>query len=138
LLNMKAIFMLAFMDELTHTEFITLLRRGHTSQARFARLTGYSVQHVNAWCQGRSPIPRWASLLAKALRKIPIWDIERLPIHFEWYETLGVQPFASKDVIRKAMAKLTKMHHPDHGGTLEVMQRVAAAYEKTKSMGIKP
>jgi transcriptional regulator with XRE-family HTH domain len=120
------------MNELLHTEFRALLRRGHITQARFSRLTGYSVQQINAWCQGRAAIPRWAVTLALMLQQIPIWDVERLTAGFEWHETLGVDPADPQDKVRKAMAALTNLHHPDRGGNKELMKRVAAAYEVSK------
>lgn len=45
------------------------------------------------------------------------------------YETLGLQPDASKDDIRKAYKKLVVQHHPDKGGDEVKFKEIAGAYE---------
>lgn len=41
---------------------------------------------------------------------------------------LGLSPGASQEEIRKAYKKLARVAHPDHGGSVERMQRINAAY----------
>jgi len=45
------------------------------------------------------------------------------------YQTLGVEPGASADEIKKAYRKLAAKHHPDRGGDEDAFKRVSAAYE---------
>lgn len=45
------------------------------------------------------------------------------------YETLGVQPNATPDEIKKAYRKLASTHHPDKGGSTATFQAIQAAYE---------
>ncbi len=58
------------MRTLQHTEFVALLAAADVSQAGFARLSGVSARQVNKWCRGRATLPRWAALLALALREL--------------------------------------------------------------------
>ena len=123
---------LAPMRNLLHTEFKTLVGRAGLTQAELARLAGYTVQQVNAWCRGRSVAPRWALLLLLALQEIPVSELEARAEdeEFEWYEVLGVPPGCDRAVMRRAMARLGGLHHPDKGGDKGAMQRVNAAYEQ--------
>jgi DNA-binding transcriptional regulator YiaG len=68
------------MRTLQHTEFVALLASADVSQAGFARLSGVSARQVNKWCRGRAGVPRWAALLALALREL---SAEALIIMFE-------------------------------------------------------
>lgn len=45
------------------------------------------------------------------------------------YQTLGVQPNASADEIKKAYRKLAGVHHPDKGGDTAKFQEIQAAYD---------
>jgi DNA-binding transcriptional regulator YiaG len=56
------------MRTLQHSEFVALLAAADVRQAAFARLAGVTARQVNNWCRGRAALPRWAALLALALR----------------------------------------------------------------------
>ena len=45
------------------------------------------------------------------------------------YETLGVQPGASPDEIKKAYRNLARVNHPDKGGDAEKFKTIGQAYE---------
>lgn len=47
----------------------------------------------------------------------------------KYFKTLGVQPGASKDELKKAYRKLATQHHPDRGGNAEVFKEVSKAYD---------
>jgi transcriptional regulator with XRE-family HTH domain len=68
------------MRTLQHTDFVALLAAADVSQAGFARLSGVSARQVNKWCRGQAALPRWAALLAIALREL---TAEALIIMFE-------------------------------------------------------
>lgn len=44
------------------------------------------------------------------------------------YQTLGVSPTATADEIKAAFRKLALQHHPDRGGSLEMMKKINVAY----------
>jgi curved DNA-binding protein len=44
------------------------------------------------------------------------------------YDTLGVQPGATAEAIRRAYRELAKKHHPDTGGDATRFAAIAAAY----------
>jgi hypothetical protein len=44
------------------------------------------------------------------------------------HRTLGVRPGASREEIRSAYRALAMQHHPDHGGSVEKMREINAAY----------
>lgn len=58
------------MRTLQGTEFAAILVAADISQANFARLSGVSSRQVNKWCRGGAAVPRWAALLAIALREL--------------------------------------------------------------------
>jgi hypothetical protein len=120
------------MRQFLHTEVQALIVRAGLNQAGFARLTGYTVQQVNAWCRGRSPLPRWAGLLLVALQEIPGDALEALTENqeFTWHEVLGVPDNADPTQLRRARAGLAALHHPDKGGDTNQMQRINAAYDQ--------
>jgi len=68
------------MRTLQHAEFVSLLASADVSQAGFARLSGVSARQVNKWCRGHAALPRWATLLAIALREL---SADALMIMFE-------------------------------------------------------
>lgn len=123
---------LAPMRDFLHTELAALLARAGLAQVEFARLTGYTVQQVNAWCRGRSAVPRWAGLLLVALQEISPAQLEAMAEdeEFAWHEVLGVSQDADRATLRRALARLGALHHPDKGGEHDAMQRVNAAYEE--------
>ena len=45
------------------------------------------------------------------------------------HRVLGVRPSATREEIRSAYRKLAMQHHPDHGGTVEKMREINAAYD---------
>lgn len=51
------------------------------------------------------------------------------------YSTLYVTPNAPKEVITAAYRVLAKIHHPDAGGTNEMMTRINAAYTDLQRRG---
>jgi hypothetical protein len=44
------------------------------------------------------------------------------------HRTLGVRPSATREEIRSAYRALAMRHHPDHGGSVEKMREINAAY----------
>jgi len=58
------------MRTLQYAEFVALLAAADVSQAGFACLSGVSARQVNKWCRGRAAVPRWAVMLAIALREL--------------------------------------------------------------------
>lgn len=72
------------MRTLKSTEFTAILGEADVSQAGFGRLSGVSSRQVNKWCRGRAVVPRWAALLAIALRELSAEALtimlEELPI----------------------------------------------------------
>jgi transcriptional regulator with XRE-family HTH domain len=68
------------MGEIHQAEFVALLAAGDVSQAAFGRFAGVSARQVNKWCRGRATVPRWAALLAIALREL---SADALEIMFE-------------------------------------------------------
>ena len=48
--------------------------------------------------------------------------------HFDPFELLEVNEFASSRDIKKSYRKLSMIHHPDKGGSLETFQRLEMAY----------
>jgi transcriptional regulator with XRE-family HTH domain len=122
------------MRALLHTEFAALLARAGVSQAAFARLTGLTPRQVNNWCRGRAEVPPWAAALAVLLEERSPEAITILveETAFAWHETLGVPPTADAAALRRAMARLALIYHPDRGGQPDLMRRVSAAYERAQ------
>jgi transcriptional regulator with XRE-family HTH domain len=58
------------MKPISGSAFTALLSQADVSQAGFARLSGVSPRQVNKWCRGKAAVPRWAALLALALREL--------------------------------------------------------------------
>jgi hypothetical protein len=104
-----------------HTAFAVLLARADVSQAAFARSSGYTPRQVNNWCRGRAAVLQDTSPEAIQIRFAEI--------AFAWHETLGVPPNADAAALRRAMARLALIDHPDKGGQPDLMRRVNAAYE---------
>jgi len=46
-----------------------------------------------------------------------------------WWEMLGVQKDADREAIRNAFRALSKVHHPDAGGSAEDFKRLRRAYD---------
>lgn len=46
----------------------------------------------------------------------------------EYYQTLGVDPTASLEEIKRAYRKLAFIHHPDRGGDVATFQKIQEAY----------
>jgi DnaJ-class molecular chaperone len=51
----------------------------------------------------------------------------------DFYELLGVHPKAELHDIRQAYIRLAKRHHPDAGGSIEMMQGLNDAYRTLSS-----
>ena len=122
--------MLSRMRPLLHTEFAALLARADLSQARFARLAGVTARQVNNWARGRAAVPRWAAVLATALEELSAeeLDLQLEEARFSCHEMLGVAAGADALAIRRAMAPLALIYHPDKGGNPEQMAIVNRAY----------
>jgi transcriptional regulator with XRE-family HTH domain len=58
------------MRTLSAEEFADLLAQADLPQAGFARLAGISPRQVNKWCRGHAAVPRWAAVLALAMREL--------------------------------------------------------------------
>lgn len=52
----------------------------------------------------------------------------RAPYKDDYYAILEIAPSASQAEIRKAYLRLSKIHHPDLGGSVEIMQLINNAY----------
>jgi DnaJ-domain-containing protein 1 len=120
---------------LLHTAFAALLARAGVSQAGFARISGYTPRQVNNWARGRATAPLWGIALAAVLQHTSPEAIQILleEIQFAWHETLGVPPNADAAALRRAMAQLATIYHPDKGGQSDLMSRVNHAYERAQS-----
>ena len=68
-------------------------------------------------------MPRWAALLAVALEELSPeeLDLQLQEARFSCHEQLGVPADADAATIRRAMARLALIYHPDKGGTPEQM-----------------
>ena len=118
------------MRALLHTAFAALLARADVSQAAFARISGYTPRQVNTWARGRAA-------LGDRSRHGPATDLTRSdPDHARGnhvrHETLGVPPNADPAALRRAMARLALIYHPDKGGHPDLMRRVNGAYERAR------
>ena len=122
------------MRALLHTEFAALLARADVNQAAFARISGYTPRQVNNWARGRAAAPPWAIAVAAVLQQTSPEAIQIMleEITFAWHETLGVPPSADAAALRRAMARLALIYHPDTGGQPDLMRRVNAAYERAQ------
>ncbi|OZB21879.1 MAG: hypothetical protein B7X49_17510 [Acidiphilium sp. 34-64-41] len=60
------------MEPISGSAFTGLLSQADVSQARFARLSGVTSRQVNNWCRDRATVPRWATMLALALRELSV------------------------------------------------------------------
>ena len=118
------------MRPLLHTEFAALLARAAVSQAGFARFAGVTARQVNNWARGRATVPRWAAMLAIALEELSpdALDLQLEEARFSCREVLGLPAKADAAAIRRAMARLALIYHPDKGGAPEQMAAVNAAY----------
>jgi DnaJ-domain-containing protein 1 len=82
----------------------------------------------------RKEVRHWAIALAAVLQHTSPEAIQILleDIEFAWHETLGVRPNADAAALRRAMARLALIYHPDKGGQPDLMSRVNAAYERAQ------
>ena len=78
------------MEPITGSALNALLRQADVSQAGFARLSGVSPRQVNKWCRGRAAVPRWAAILALALREL---SAETLAILHDELTTVVAKPY---------------------------------------------
>jgi DNA-binding transcriptional regulator YiaG len=58
------------METLSGPAFEAILNQADLNQAEFGRITGITARQVNNWCRERAAVPRWAALLAIALREL--------------------------------------------------------------------
>lgn len=54
-------------------------------------------------------------------------------LSFNWWETLGISKDASLEEIKAAYRNLTKVHHPDAGGSADMFNRISKAYQQAIS-----
>lgn len=50
-----------------------------------------------------------------------------------WWNVLGVQPNASRDVVQAAFRALARQHHPDRGGDVGAMAAINRAWEQAQA-----
>ena len=60
------------MEMISGSAFTALLSQADVSQAGFARLSGVTARQVNNWRRDRATVPRWATMLALALRELSV------------------------------------------------------------------
>jgi transcriptional regulator with XRE-family HTH domain len=77
------------METISGSAFTALLSRANVSQAGFARLSGVTPRQVNNWCRNRAAMPRWATMLALALREL---SVEGLTILYDELATTVARP----------------------------------------------
>ncbi|MEE3504035.1 hypothetical protein [Acidiphilium acidophilum] len=77
------------MEAISGSAFTALLRQAEVNQAGFARLSGVSPRQVNKWCRDRAAVPRWATMLALALREL---SLETLTILYDELTTAVARP----------------------------------------------
>lgn len=53
----------------------------------------------------------------------------------DYYQTLGIDPSADSDTIKKAYKKLAMTHHPDRGGDTKLFQSISQAYDTLSDPG---
>lgn len=58
------------MESISGPAFKAILAQAGVNQAEFARFADVTARQVNNWCRGRATVPRWAALLAIALREL--------------------------------------------------------------------
>ena len=78
------------MEPISGAAFTAILSLADVSQAGFARLSGVSPRQVNKWCRGRAALPRWAALLAIALREL---SADALTILLDELKTAEARPY---------------------------------------------
>lgn len=78
------------MEPISGSAFTAMLSQADVSQAGFARLSGVSPRQVNKWCRGRAAVPRWAALLALALREL---SAEALMIQLDEFTAAEARPY---------------------------------------------
>ena len=60
------------METLSGAAFEAILNQAGLNQAEFGRITGITARQVNNWCRERAAVPRWAALLAIAVRELSV------------------------------------------------------------------
>lgn len=55
-----------------------------------------------------------------------------LPMKIAWHDVLGVKPTASESEVKEAYIRLSKIAHPDLGGSTERQQQINQALEEWK------
>lgn len=117
-----------------YLQFRALLQTNDLTQSGLARFLGVQRWTVNRWCRGVVPVPQYAVSAAVVLgylneglhsefcAKSPV-------VHFEPWETLGLQKWHGLRDAKKARAKLIKRYHPDVGGDNRLMQEINNAVD---------
>ncbi|MDE2102679.1 MAG: J domain-containing protein [Patescibacteria group bacterium] len=59
-------------------------------------------------------------------------ELRAYELRLSWWETLGVDSNASVEQVKASWLELSKIHHPDVGGSHERMAQINAAFEQAK------
>lgn len=65
----------------------------------------------------------------------PRGEIRTIPQEIDPYVILGLAKNATREQVKRRYAKLSQIHHPDHGGTNEGFILIQKAYDKIMREG---
>lgn len=92
-----------------------------------------NLRAVSKTIEALRGIERWG---AKEMMRAAFTGFKALPEAVvtppptDWWVELGVDQYASKEVIKDAYRRLAKVNHPDNGGSDEYFGKLHRAYEK--------